>query len=103
MLPPAAAAPASRQPCRLTCAPPRPPSSQPFFGDICSLIGALTFFPLAIWFPFRMYHRVYKPTGFALRAMIVVGFVMFLICIGSTLGAVRGIINNWSSYQFFAS
>lgn len=21
----------------------------PFFGDICSLIGALTFFPLAIW------------------------------------------------------
>ena len=49
-----------------------------------------------------MYHIVYRPKGPALWAMVVVGFVMFLICIGSTLGAVRGIINNWSTYEFFA-
>lgn len=54
-------------------------------------------------YPFRMYHRVYHPAGPKLWAMVAVGCMMFLICIGSTLGAVRSIINNWSSYEFFAS
>lgn len=50
-----------------------------------------------------MYAVVYRPKGWRLWWMIAVAFVLFLICIGSTLGAVRGIINNWSSYEFFAS
>lgn len=50
-----------------------------------------------------MYAVVYKPTGWRLNAMMATAFVMFLVCIGATLGAVRGIIVNWSSYEFFAS
>ncbi|KAL4431936.1 hypothetical protein ABPG77_000203 [Micractinium sp. CCAP 211/92] len=73
----------------------------PFFGSIVGLIGAATFLPLAIYFPYLMYNKVYKPRGLVKTYMWVTGIFMGLVCGAATVAAVRGIIVSWSTYTIF--
>ncbi|EFN59501.1 hypothetical protein CHLNCDRAFT_138133 [Chlorella variabilis] len=73
----------------------------PFFSDIVGLVGALTFFPLSVYFPFRMYNIVYRPGGLVKWVLLVTCIFMFLVCAAATVAAMRGIINNWTHYQIF--
>eukprot|EP00887_Chlorella_sp_A99_P005579 scaffold1.g5579.t1 len=58
----------------------------PFFGAIVGLIGALTFWPLSIYFPFAMYNKAMNPPAWQKRLMLVVAVVMLLVCIGGEAG-----------------
>lgn len=74
----------------------------PFFGSIVGLIGAATFLPLAIYFPYLMYTKVHRPRGLVRAYMWVTGIFMGLVCGAATVAAVRGIILSWSTYTIFA-
>ncbi|KAI7838044.1 hypothetical protein COHA_008128 [Chlorella ohadii] len=74
----------------------------PFFSDIVGLVGGLTYFPLSIYFPYKMYTAVYRPQGLRRAAMMAVGALMLMVAIAATIGAVHGIAQNASSYEFFS-
>ncbi|KAL4422904.1 hypothetical protein ABPG75_009101 [Micractinium tetrahymenae] len=58
----------------------------PFFSAVVGLVGAVTFWPLAIGFPFSMYIKVFKPRGFILWLLYSVAAVMLLVCIAGKAG-----------------
>jgi amino acid permease len=73
----------------------------PFFSAFAGLVGAVTYFPLAIYFPFTCYKKVF-PVGktFGLLLWGIFGFTL-LVALGATIGSFRTIIVGWSSYQIF--
>lgn len=73
----------------------------PFFSAVVGLVGAVTFWPLAIGFPFTMYIKVFKPRGAILWLMYTVAVVMLLVCIAATVGSFQNIIVSWSTYKLF--
>ena len=46
--------------------------------------------------------QVYRPTGWTLRTLVVVNGFMLLVCLGAVVGSVQSLINQWSTFQFFA-
>lgn len=80
-------------------------SIMPFFGAFAGLVGAVTFFPLAIYFPFAMYRKV---KGDAIswafsKLMWVIWVVLLGVAIVATVGSVRTIIVSWSTFEFFGT
>ncbi|PRW60763.1 Amino acid permease 2 [Chlorella sorokiniana] len=73
----------------------------PFFGSIVGLVGALTYLPLSVLYPFWMYYVVYKPGRRAKNAMLTVFFVMLLVSAAATVGAFRNIIIGWKNFKIF--
>lgn len=73
----------------------------PFFSAFAGLVGAVTYFPLAIYFPFTCYRKVFTVQGnFSRLLWGIFGFTL-LVAIGATIGSVRTIIVGWSTYQIF--
>lgn len=73
----------------------------PFFSAFAGLVGAVTYFPLAIYFPFTCYRKVFPVgTNFSRMLWSIYGFTL-LVAIGATIGSVRTIIVGWSTYQVF--
>jgi len=73
----------------------------PFFSAFVGLIGAISYFPLAIHFPFRCYQKIYHTTRpFDVILEIIYWLFALISCI-SIIGSVRSIIVGWSTYQIF--
>jgi amino acid permease len=73
----------------------------PFFSAFAGLVGAVTYFPLAIYFPFTCYRKVFMVQGNFNRLLWgIYGFTL-LVAVGATIGSVRTIIVGWSTYQVF--
>lgn len=73
----------------------------PFFSAFAGLVGAVTYFPLAIYFPFTCYRKVYPVSkNFGALLWCIYAFTL-LVAVGATIGSVRTIIVGWSSYQVF--
>lgn len=73
----------------------------PFFSAFVGLIGAISFFPLAIHFPFRCYQKIYHTTRpFDLLLEILYWLFALVSCV-SIIGSVRSIIVGWSTYKIF--
>jgi amino acid permease len=73
----------------------------PFFEAMAGLSGSITFFPLAIYFPFACYRTLYPVSR---RFDIVLKMIwMFTLSIGiiATVGAFRNVIVSWSQYKIF--
>lgn len=63
----------------------------PFFGAFAGLVGAVTFFPLAIYFPYALYRKVF-PVSPAFSALLwIVWCVTGAIACIATIGAVRNV------------
>ncbi|KAI7839731.1 hypothetical protein COHA_006535 [Chlorella ohadii] len=62
----------------------------PFFGSIGTPSGAV-----------QRKYWVYKPGGGVKWAMLIVGFVMFVVCGAATVAAVRDIILGWTNFKIF--
>ncbi|KAL6784595.1 hypothetical protein ACKKBF_B02430 [Auxenochlorella protothecoides x Auxenochlorella symbiontica] len=73
----------------------------PFFGAMAGLVGALAFFPLTVFFPFRCWRTVYKPTGWFNYMLYVIEFGMALVCVAATIASFRNIIVSWSTFKIF--
>ena len=73
----------------------------PFFSAFAGLVGAVTYFPLTIYYPFTCYRKVH-PVSSKLSMLLwgIFGFTL-LVAIGATIGSVRTIIVGWSTYQVF--
>lgn len=73
----------------------------PFFGDFTSLVGALTFYPFAIFFPIVMWRRVYRPTGWVNVLLFAIMVVMLLVDIAAIVGSIDTIVVSSKSYSVF--
>lgn len=73
----------------------------PFFSAFVGLIGSLTFFPLAVYFPLACYRKVY-PVSRSFSALLwAIWWSMLAVCGAATVAAVRDIIVGWSGYKVF--
>jgi hypothetical protein len=66
------------------------------------LVGALTFWPTAIYYPIAMFKAVYKPTGIKLWTMNAVNGIMCVVAVLATLGSVETIVTSASHFTPFA-
>jgi amino acid permease len=75
----------------------------PFFEAIAGLSGAISFFPLSIYFPFSMYTVLYKDSMSRQFILILRIIAVFTLVIGmaATVGAFRNMIVGWSSFNVF--
>lgn len=78
------------------------PALQPFFSAVVGLVGAITFWPLTIGFPFAMYVKVFKPEGGIVVLMKVVAAVMLVVAVAATIGSFQNILVSWSTYKLFS-
>ncbi len=46
--------------------------------------------------------QVFRPTGWTLGTLAAVNAFMLLVCLGAVVGSVQSLINQWSTFQFFA-
>ncbi|KAF6259045.1 transmembrane amino acid transporter protein-domain-containing protein [Scenedesmus sp. NREL 46B-D3] len=74
----------------------------PFFGAFVGLVGALTFWPTAIYYPMTMFKAVYKPTGAKLWTMNAVNSIMCLVAVLATIGSVETIVSSARHFTPFA-
>lgn len=67
----------------------------PYFNQVLGVLGALNFWPLAIYFPVQMY-CVQKEIGAWTKKWIVLqtfSFVCFLVTVVGVIGSVEGLIS----------
>lgn len=77
----------------------------PFFNDILGLIGAISFWPLTVFFPVEMYivrtdTQKYSVKWIALRAMSLGCLVVSIL---AAAGSVQGLVQDVKSYKPFRS
>ncbi|KAL4541213.1 hypothetical protein Ndes2437B_g05594 [Nannochloris sp. 'desiccata'] len=80
-------------------------SIMPFFGAMAGLVGAVTFFPLAVYFPFALYRKVKGDEispAFSKFLWVIWG-VLFAVAVSATVGSVRSIIVSWSTFKIFGT
>ena len=76
----------------------------PFFGAMAGLVGAVTFFPLAVYFPFACYRKVQPNVSKGFSAFLWVIWVTLLcVACAATIGSVRTIIVSWSTFKIFGT
>lgn len=70
----------------------------PFFSAFAGLVGAVTYFPLAIWFPFSCYRKLYGVNGLFSKILWTIFGITLFVAVVATVGSVRTIIVGWSTY-----
>jgi hypothetical protein len=75
----------------------------PFFNDFLGLIGAVSFWPLTVYFPVQMYMaqantRRYSPTWTWMNVLSVACLVVSLLAVA---GAVQGLVTDLKGYRPF--
>lgn len=75
----------------------------PFFGAFGGLIGAVTFYPTAVYFPSAMYCKVYRPSKRSATwlAIVAVNVVIAVVTLLATAGSISNIIKQAASMQPF--
>lgn len=69
-------------------------------GAFIGLIGSIAFWPLAVYFPIRMYAAVHKP-GPAQRAlMLCVDVLTACLSLGAAAGSIADIVRSASGFGF---
>lgn len=75
----------------------------PFFEAVAGLSGAVSFFPMSIYFPFSMYMVLYRDSmskRFVLLLKVIAVFTFVVGCC-ATVGSFRNIINSFSTIEIF--
>ena len=73
----------------------------PFFSAMAGLVGAVTFWPLAIHFPFTCYRKIAKISSAKSILMWIVYVSLLIVAILATVGSMRSIVVSWSTYKIF--
>jgi amino acid permease len=71
----------------------------PYFNEVIGLLGAFTFWPLAIYFPVEMYLKRNKVTPWTRQWLAIHGFssVCLLICAFASVGSAVGVFGSETS------
>lgn len=75
----------------------------PFFEAVAGLSGAISFFPMSIYFPFAMYKTLYGDTmnkGFLMFLKVIAAFTL-VVGACATVGSFRNIIYSFQNIQIF--
>lgn len=75
----------------------------PFFEAVAGLSGAISFFPMSIYFPFAMYQKLYGESmskGFLVFLKVIGAFTLIVGCC-ATVGSFRNIISSFQNIQIF--
>jgi len=73
----------------------------PFFSAFAGLVGAVTYFPLAIYFPFTCYKKVYPVSKRFNMLLWTIFSITLMVALVAVVGSVRTIIIGWSTYAVF--
>ncbi|KAG8635897.1 amino acid permease 6 isoform X2 [Manihot esculenta] len=75
----------------------------PFFNDILALLGALAYWPMAVYFPVEMHIAQNKIKRRSIRwlGLEILNFVCFLISIGVACSAIQGLNQGLHTYKPF--
>lgn len=73
----------------------------PFFSAFLGVVGTISFWPLTVYFPFKMYRKV-KPVSSGLDTLMkAITLVMGVVCVVTLVAAIRTIVEQASSFTFF--
>lgn len=73
----------------------------PFFSAFLGVVGTISFWPLTVYFPFKMYRKV-KPVSPGLsKLMTAIMLVMGAVCAATLVAAIRTIVEQASTFKFF--
>ncbi|KAK4745656.1 hypothetical protein SAY87_011968 [Trapa incisa] len=77
----------------------------PFFNDILGLLGALTFWPLTVFFPVEIYLARTKMKKYSLpwTWMKILSLACLVVSLLSALGSVQGLVMGIKTYKPFSS
>jgi amino acid permease len=75
----------------------------PFFTDVLSLLGAVGFWPLTVYFPVEMYIVQRKIQRFSTKWMLLqtVSFVCLLVSLAAACGSIEGVVQDLKMYKPF--
>ncbi|GAB4817398.1 hypothetical protein N2152v2_004444 [Parachlorella kessleri] len=75
----------------------------PFFSSIIGLVGALVFWPAAVFFPIVMYTTVYPNIARGKKAALTtLNAIMLVVALVAVVGAMRNIVKNSQNYTIFS-
>ncbi|GAB4817399.1 hypothetical protein N2152v2_004445 [Parachlorella kessleri] len=75
----------------------------PFFSSVIGLVGALVFWPAAVFFPIAMYTTVYPNIARGKKAALTtLNAVMLVVAVVAAVGAMRDIVKNSKHYKIFS-
>lgn len=72
----------------------------PFFTDIIGLVGALVFWPAAVYYPIRLYCKLYRPRKLVILLMQVMNVVAAVTSVLAVVGASWNIKQHISKFTF---
>ena len=77
--------------------------AMPFFNEILSLLGAIGFWPLVVFFPIQMHiaQRHIKKLTLKWCMLQLLSFVCFLISVAAIVGSIHGIGKDLHKYKIF--
>lgn len=67
-------------------------------GAFIGLIGSVAFWPLAVYFPIKMYAKVYPPSPLQRATMLLVNVLTAALSLGAAAGSVADLVR--SAKQF---
>lgn len=70
----------------------------PFFGAFIGLIGSVAFWPLAVYFPIKMYAKVHPPQPLQRAIMLLVNVLTAALSLGAAAGSIADLVQ--SAKQF---
>ncbi|WPT17545.1 Amino acid permease 3 [Picochlorum sp. SENEW3] len=75
----------------------------PFFESVVGISGAISFFPISIYYPFAMYRKMYGHTISKKFNLLLNMISVFTLSVGAaaTVGAFRNMITGWTDFQIF--
>jgi amino acid permease len=73
----------------------------PFFSAFLGVVGTISFWPMTVYYPFKMYRKV-KPVSPGLsKLMTTITVVMGAVCAATLVSAIRTIVEQASTFTFF--
>ncbi|KAK9097070.1 hypothetical protein Sjap_022567 [Stephania japonica] len=77
----------------------------PFFNAILGLLGALSFWPLTVYFPVEMYIKRVKLPRFSPRwtCLQILAWTCLMVTIVGVVGSVQGVIESLKTYKPFTT
>ena len=75
----------------------------PFFNDFLGLIGAVSFWPLAVYFPIEMHIAQLKIPNYSFRWiwLKLLSWACLVVSLIAATGSVQGLIKNLKTYKLF--
>lgn len=75
----------------------------PFFNDVLALLGAVSYWPMGVYFPVQMYiaQKKIKRGTLEWLGLQLLNLICLLVAIGAACGAIQGLSQGLRTYKIF--